>query len=415
VKLVLSVALVTLAILSSPGAHAQGRPAAVETAEVSMRALSETITVFGEVIAERQSAVATRIAGIVANVPIRTGIRVSKGDVLARMDTERLEIELARAETERAIAEAGIEVATTRLERARRALNRAQDLRANSTIADAQLQDRVSDFAEASGAAAEAEARLALAENAIERAGYNLKNSTVRAPFAGVVLEVSAEIGQYAVSGSAVATLLDTTSMEVVANVPATYVGALTPQGDVSGRTDTQDNIALSLVAALPTEFTNTRTRPVVFRFSETPKTVAVGQPVTLDIPVGETRDVVVVPKDALVQSGGSWSAFVNEDGSASPRRVEIGAAIGETFEVISGLQPGDEVVVRGNERLRPGQSIMVAGEGGPPGSRGAPPGAGTPDTGANESGRAPGSPGGPPNDTESSTKSRADNAPARG
>ena len=50
---------------------------------------------------------------------------------------------------------------------------------------------------------------------------------------------------------------------------------------------------------------------------------------------------------------------FVNADGTAQPRPVDIGAAMAGGFEVLSGLTPGDQVVVRGNERLRPGQSIM--------------------------------------------------------
>jgi len=53
---------------------------------------------------------------------------------------------------------------------------------------------------------------------------------------------------------------------------------------------------------------------------------------------------------------------FVNEDGKAVPRTVEIGAALNNSFEVLSGLQEGDAVVVRGNERLRPGQEIAPSG-----------------------------------------------------
>jgi hypothetical protein len=87
---------------------------------------------------------------------------------------------------------------------------------------------------------------------------------------------------------------------------------------------------------------------------------------VTLDVPIGAEREVVVVQKDALVQARGGWTAFVNEEGKAAPRTVVIGAALGDRFEVLSGLVAGDEVVVRGNERLRPGQVIAPIDEGGP-------------------------------------------------
>ena len=85
---------------------------------------------------------------------------------------------------------------------------------------------------------------------------------------------------------------------------------------------------------------------------------VAVGQSVTVQIPIGAARDVLSVPKDALVQARGGWTVFVAAEGKAQPRNVELGVALGARYEVLSGLAPGDLVVVRGNERLRPGQDI---------------------------------------------------------
>ena len=309
--------------------EAQGRPAGVSTQVVTTREMAETVSVFGQVVAGRESAVATRVAGIAKEVPIRVGARVQEGDVLARMDTERLEIDLSVAEAEIAIAEAGIAVAEARLERAEKALRRAEDLRANSTIAEAQLDDRASDYAEAIGSRQQALARITSARNAMNIARYNLENATVRAPFDGVVLQVSTEVGEFVSAGSEVATLVDTGSMEIEANVPARFINALNPDVRVPAKTDTGGALDLSLRAILPTEFSATRTRPVLFDING-PSDVAVGQSVTLDVPISAAREVVVVPKDALVQARGGWSAFVNDGGKASPRTVVVGAALGE-------------------------------------------------------------------------------------
>jgi multidrug efflux pump subunit AcrA (membrane-fusion protein) len=83
-------------------------------------------------------------------------------------------------------------------------------------------------------------------------------------------------------------------------------------------------------------------------------------------MPVAEPREVLSVPKDALVQGQGGWTVFVDEGGVAQVRPVRVGTALGDRFEVLSGLSEGDVVVVRGNERLRPGQPVeaMPAGEG---------------------------------------------------
>jgi multidrug efflux pump subunit AcrA (membrane-fusion protein) len=84
----------------------------------------------------------------------------------------------------------------------------------------------------------------------------------------------------------------------------------------------------------------------------------AVGQSLNVMIPVGAARDVLSVPKDALVQARGGWTVFVAADDMAQPRTVTLGVPLGDRYEVIEGLGPGDLVVVRGNERLRPGQAI---------------------------------------------------------
>jgi RND family efflux transporter MFP subunit len=358
-------------------ATAQGRPAGVTTAIVTTSSMAETVSVFGEVVAGRESAVAARVGGVAQDVPIRIGDLVEEGDVLARLDTELLEIELAQAEAQIAIAQAGISVSEARLDRAEKAFRRAETLRQNSTIAEAQLEERASDFAEARGAQQEALARIQASRNALEQARYRLDNAVVRAPFDAVVLDVATEVGQFITAGSQVATLIDTSALEIEANVPARYVSALRKDQPVTATTDIGDTVTLTLRAILPTEFAATRTRPVRFELQDTEATIAVGQTVTLDVPVSAPREVLVVPKDALVQAQGGWSVFVHEDGKAMPRTIEIGAALNNSFEVLSGLNEGDEVVVRGNERLRPGQDIAPSG---PP--QGAPTGA--PSTGSN-------------------------------
>ncbi|MDG1168163.1 MAG: efflux RND transporter periplasmic adaptor subunit, partial [Sulfitobacter sp.] len=81
----------------------------------------------------------------------------------------------------------------------------------------------------------------------------------------------------------------------------------------------------------------------------------------TVQVPVGAARDVLSVPKDALVQARGGWSVFVAEQDKAQPRPVTLGVPLGDRYEVLDGLQEGDLVVVRGNERLRPGQDIAAS------------------------------------------------------
>ena len=112
--------------------------------------------------------------------------------------------------------------------------------------------------------------------------------------------------------------------------------------------------------AVVPAENTQTRTRKVRFvpEFPPGTKGLASNQSVTLQLPVGRNGNVVTVHKDAILNRKGDNLVFLVEDGKAVSRPVRLGEAVGSRFIVLGGLQPGDLVVVRGNERLIPGQAI---------------------------------------------------------
>ena len=351
-----------LALAPSSPSLAQGGPSAVVTERVEMRSLAETRPIFGEVVAQRDSAIAARVAGIVDELQVLVGDEVEPGDVLAVLDRQLIAIELAQAEASLEEAQAGIEVAQARATRAEDVFDRTFALRDSAAFSEARLEDTRGAFSEARGQLAEARARRLNAEAALERARYNMDRAEITAPFRGIVLAVETDLGQFISAGAPVVRLLDTTTLEIEANVPAQYIDSLSEGLELNGQTEEGTDIPLTVRAILPTEFAATRTRPVRFSadLQALERAVAVGQSITVSVPTAEPREALSVPKDALTQSANGWSVFVNEDGVANPRTVQIGAAMGDRFEVLSGLDEGDEVVVRGNERLFPGQSIQA-------------------------------------------------------
>ena len=341
-------------------AFAQGGPSAVGVETVEMRAFAETVPIFAEVVTARDGQVATRVAGTVNSVDVIEGAFVAQGDPVVRLDTELLEILLQRAEAEVAVAEAGLSVAEARLNTSRTAFERISALQGTTAFSGGRFDEAEGAFLQAQGQIAEAEARLSIARAARAEADYDLQRATVVAPFDGTVLDVLVNPGEYIQIGVPVVRLLDTSTLEVEASVPAQYAALMQPGLRVSARAETGDTFEVSLRALLPVETAATRTRPVRFTAPElaASRTTALGQSITVMIPVGERRDLLTVPKDALVQAPRGWQVFAVEDGVAQPRTVQIGLAVNDRFEVTSGLSEGDVVVVRGNERLRPGQEV---------------------------------------------------------
>lgn len=350
-----------LTLFPMANAVAQGGPSLVVTERVEMRTLAETRPVFGEIVASRDSAIAARVAGVVDQVDVLVGDQVEPGDVLAVLDRELIGIELAQAQAGLAEAQAGIEVAEARVTRTQDVFTRTDALRDSASFSQGRLEDTRGALAEALGQRAEAQARLLNAQAALERARYNHDRARITAPFRGIVLSVEANPGQFIASGESVARLLDITTLEVEANVPGQYIAGLEQNLVLNGETETGVPLDLTVRAILPTEFASTRTRPVRFAadLQSLDRAVAVGQSITVAVPTDAPREVLSVPKDALTQAANGWSVFVDEDGAATPRTVQIGVAMGDRFEVLSGLQEGDFVVVRGNERLFPGQPIQ--------------------------------------------------------
>ena len=87
---------------------------------------------------------------------------------------------------------------------------------------------------------------------------------------------------------------------------------------------------------------------------------LAANQSATVHLPAGTPRTVVSVHKDAVINRRGKTLVFLVIDGAAQIRPVSLGEAVGGRFEVLGGLKPGDIAVVRGNERLRPGQKVAT-------------------------------------------------------
>ncbi|MEM1065149.1 MAG: efflux RND transporter periplasmic adaptor subunit [Pseudomonadota bacterium] len=358
----LAVALLFLATFS---AHTQGGPAGVGVAAVELREMSETVPVFAEVVAERDGIVAARVAGTVDQVHVLEGMTIGAGAPLVTLDTELTQIELRQAEARLSEAEAGITVAEARMNRLESALERVEALRGTASFSEGRFDDAQGEVFEARGQLAEAEARLLNAEAAIAEVRYRIEQAEILAPFSGTVLTVETNPGEFIASGAAVVRLLDTRTLEVEAQVPSRFIGALAEGQEVAATGDDGAVLMLKVRALLPTEEITTRTRPARFAAAENGalKNAAVGQALTVDIPTTQARQVLAVPKDALVQARGGWTVFIDEDGTAQPRPVEIGAASGNWFEVLSGLGEGDIVVTRGNERLRPGQPIAAMPE----------------------------------------------------
>jgi len=325
----------------------------------------QTVPVIGRLVTQNSGVVSVLINGVVTKLNVDVGDRVQRGDVLAVLDPNSLKWarELRLAEIK--IAQADLENAKAQTNLNRQVLKRLEDLRKSSAFSPARFEDALQELAKAESGAARAEADLMRARANLEIANINLARAQVKAPFEGVVTTVNTSVGTYLNTGQTVLTLIDDRHMEIEADVPANRVLGLKP-GTMVSYTSGGDSEAFALVRAqVPSENPLTRTRTVRFTPSAESLSgnIALNQSVSILIPAGPVRDVVTVHKDAVLSRGGGQVVYVAKDGKAQVRTVKLGEAVGGRFIVLSGLVSGDMAVVRGNERLRPGQDIRANGK----------------------------------------------------
>ena len=340
----------------------EDKPAVVQLDAVRTEPLRQTVPVIGRLVARQAGPVAARIGGPVGEMRVDVGDRVEAGQIIAVLVKDAFEWKVKLSEADAAEAEAAVKTARAAANLLAQEVRRLVKLKKSAAFSQARLDDKRQELTQAKSAQSEAEAALLRAQAQLRLAQIDLYNADIRAPYAGIVSQRHTEVGSFVQAGTAVVALIDDRNLEAEADVPASRVAGLTPGTPVELRLDGQILVEAVVRAVIPEENPLTRTRSVRFtpRFNGSLTNLATNQSVVIDIPAGEAREVVTVHKDAIIERKGKSLVYLAEEGTAQIRPITLGEAVGGRFLVKSGVKPGDQVVVRGNERLRPGQTITT-------------------------------------------------------
>ena len=347
--------------LTNTAALARERPPApVAVDEVRTEKMAQTMPVIGRLVALRAGEVATRINGRIDRFRVEIGDRVSKGNVLAVLDSDRLQREYERRVASIAESQASLESEKASLAIDAQELRRIESLRKSAIFSKARYEDKQKEVLRAHTRVNRAEAILENTTALLRLAELDLADAKILAPYDGVITIRHTEVGAYVQKGAAVVSMVNDKNLEIEADVPAQRLTGIKPGIVVKIELDKQKSYFAVVRAIVPEENPLTRTRRVRFipKFDAKAGNLATNQSATIQIPIGAARQVITVHKDAVIKRGGASFVFVAADGAVQIRPVALGEAIGTRFQVLSGLKPGELVVTRGNERLLPGQKV---------------------------------------------------------
>ncbi len=331
----------------------------VSVVKVVRAAIAEEVKLTGTLQARRVSRLSTEVDGIVARIDVDDGDRVTAGQVILELDTDLARIEKSRSAAAVAEAAARRAEAIRRHDELLRLVEKQHVPQTNVDAARAEI--------------AIADAALAQARAADERAQALLDRHVVRAPFDGVVKTKLVEVGQWIETNSAIAELVEVGYLRLEAPVPQFYFTRVKPGTGVAIQFDALPGqvFEATVTTTIPISETGARTFPVRIDIANESGVLAPGMSarVVVQIEPDEEPGTLIVPRDAVVRRpDGSTTVWtiVTEDGveRAHPQEIKTGRTYRNNIEVLrSELTPGERVVVRGNEILRPGQTVTVAEE----------------------------------------------------
>jgi RND family efflux transporter MFP subunit len=340
-------------------AFSQGA-ASVEVDAVILEPLNQSIPVIGRIVSLKEAKVPAAVIGKVQKVLVEVGDKVKKGQVLALIDIERYKwlAEIASAKVSAANAELKSAKAETNINLLE--LNRMENLKKSSAFNVAKFEKLQSLHISLLAKEEITEAQLKSMIQEEKLAGLNLKRATVKAPFDGIIEYKKIELGEGVGLGFTLFNLISEILLEVRADVPSERARIL-EQGN-SIKITTTDNIAFSskIRAIGVRENSNSRTIPVHLKFdvSALPRKLFVGENVNISIPIGPGAKAPTVHKDAILKREGMSLVYIVKEEKAQIKPVKLGDGVGNRFIVLSGIEVGDIAVVKGNERLRPGQKV---------------------------------------------------------
>lgn len=336
-----------------PGGRPGGPPPAQPVVVAPVQMVSESPTFKGNgLLAPLQKAVvAAEVAGRVAGIQKRVGDFVVKGDLMAELTNTDLELDLAvlRARMEEVVAERNF---------SRQKQTRAQRLFEQKLAPQEQFENETA-------SAEVAEARVASIQAQMVRLQTQIALMKVRAPFAGQIVTADLEIGQWVTPNKPIFEVYDYRRLELLVGAPARFLNQISTDIPV---TITIPEVGRALKGRVEAVARHVQAGSGNFQLRislDNPERIALsGLLAQVEIPVGSPGQAMAVPRDAIVRKGGATMLVVVREGKAVTVPVQVQGNLGDGSVIIAGpVQPSEEVVVRGNERLRTGAPVRITGK----------------------------------------------------
>lgn len=346
VLIILALALSHLPVVAADGPP----PAQVVVKAVSQQEVAQSRSVIGVLYFERTSEISTEVAGLVETVKVSQGDHVAAGDTLVVLNTDILEQEIALTRTR--IAQAQL-----RIDNTRKNFQRLEKLYRQSGVSEKEYDDAQYTYADA-------QKEKQAGEDTLKKLMIQKQRSVITAPYNGTILTKDVDSGAWVQPGRLLLSLGSSDDIFVRAPVAEELLRFVELGSTVPVNITAYDKeIAGTVIDIDPVADMKTKNIFMKIRIASPPK-VAQNMSATVHVPAGPKRQLQVLPRAAVIKFQGKDFIYTVKEGKAAILPVNIVTFMGENVAVDNPyIVPGMEVVVEGNERLRPDQPVTVGGK----------------------------------------------------
>ena len=353
-------------------------PTEVESAQVTSAYPSQQFALLnatGYVVAQRKAAVASKATGRLEWLGVAEGSRVRKDEIIARLENRDMVANMENAAATVRVAKANLEQGEAEYRDAERALNRARELLAQKFVSQSSVDTAQARFDKAAAGLSGFKAAISAAEAQHRSAQVAVEYTLIRAPFDGVILSKTANVGDVVTPFSsaldtkgAVVTMADMSTLEVEADVSESNLQKVLVGQPTEIQLDALPDLRFRGVVnrIVPTVDRSKATVMTKVRFVDPdprilPEMSAKVSFLSQELNPEQQKPRTVVNPAALVVRDAKTVAFVIRDGRVKQVAVETGGRIGDMLEVKQGLQFGDKVVLNPSNKLADGAAVKIA------------------------------------------------------
>ncbi len=350
----------------------------VDVSTVSQVYPSQTFTVLnasGYVVAQRKSAVSSKITGRLTSIFVEEGSVVKRGEVIARLESEDSAAAKAQAAANLDMARSDLEQSRADLNQATLSYNRTKELFARNLVAKADLDAAEATYKKDVAAVEHAKDGIKAAQAALRGAEVALEYALIRAPFDAVVLTKNADVGDIitpvgaaANAKAAVVTIADMHSLQVEVDVSESSIRDVKKGQPCEIHLDALPDARFRGIVHMivPTADRSKATILIKVRFVDTDPRILPemsAQVAFLQRPVKpeEQKPRLAVDRASVVAVSGKTAVFLVRDGRAVATPVKTGESLGDSVEILAGLKAGDRIVAKPPATLKNGAKVTIA------------------------------------------------------